>query len=317
MRKILVTGCSGFIGMHLCRSLLSEKYDVLGIDNMNSYYSVSLKNARLKQLKKYKNFHFRKADITDIDSLKKIFKIYKPYKVVNLAAQAGVRYSLSDPQTYVQTNILGFVNILECCSIYNVRQLVYASSSSVYGANTHLPFSTLDRTDSPISVYAVSKKSNELLANVYSHIKDLNSIGLRFFTAYGPWGRPDMAIYIFTKSIIAGKTISLFNHGEMIRDFTYIDDIVTGIRSSIASDCKNEVFNLGSQTKVNMKYVISIIEKKLGKKAIVRYVDIQPGDVKASLADIHSSQKKLNYKSMTSIEEGIPLFIDWYLGYKG
>ena len=317
MRKILVTGCSGFIGMHLCRSLLSEKYDVLGIDNMNSYYSVSLKNARLKQLKKYKNFHFRKADITDIDSLKKIFKIYKPYKVVNLAAQAGVRYSLSNPQTYVQTNILGFVNILECCSIYNVRQLVYASSSSVYGANTHLPFSTLDRTDSPISVYAVSKKSNELLANVYSHIKDLNSIGLRFFTAYGPWGRPDMAIYIFTKSIIAGKTISLFNHGEMIRDFTYIDDIVTGIRSSIASDCKNEVFNLGSQTKVNMKYVISIIEKKLGKKAIVRYVDIQPGDVKASLADIHSSQKKLNYKSMTSIEEGIPLFIDWYLGYKG
>ena len=281
MDKILVTGCSGFIGMHLCRKLLDNGYNVYGIDNMNNYYDVSLKKARLNLLSDYKNFTFEKIDISNLEDVNRVFKTFKPAKVVNLAAQAGVRYSLKNPHAYIQSNVVGFTNVIEACKNYQVSGLIYASSSSVYGGNKKIPFSVEDRVDSPISVYAATKKSNELIAHTYSHLFDLNTTGLRFFTVYGPWGRPDMAMYIFADKIRNGKKIPVFNHGKMQRDFTYIDDIINGIISSIDNNYSCEVFNLGNNRCEDLMDVVGYIEKELVKQ--IDYLDIQPGDVEKPL----------------------------------
>lgn len=316
MRKILVTGSSGFIGMSLSKSLLEDGFSVFGIDNMNSYYDVNLKKNRLAHLKKYKNFQFENIDISNFNKLNKVFGDFNPEMVVNLAAQAGVRYSIENPQAYMQSNIIGFMNVLESCRYQNVEGLIYASSSSVYGGNKKTPFSVKDRVDKPISIYAASKKSNELMAYSYSHLYKLNTTGLRFFTVYGPWGRPDMAMYIFADKISKGEPIQVFNHGNMMRDFTYIDDIISGIRSSIEKNYSCEIFNLGNNCSENLMSMINIIENKIGKKAKMKLVDIQPGDVRKTFADIEYSVNKLGYNPKTQIEEGIPKFVDWYKQYK-
>ena len=315
MERILITGSSGFIGMHACKNLLDDGYKVFGIDNMNDYYDVSLKKARLNILLDYDNFNFKRVDISNLRQVEKIFETFKPQKVVNLAAQAGVRYSLENPHAYIQSNVVGFTNIIELCRNYEVKGLIYASSSSVYGGNEKIPFSVSDRVDKPISIYAASKKSNELIAYTYNHLFGLHSTGLRFFTVYGPWGRPDMAMYIFANKISSGKAISVFNHGEMQRDFTYIDDIISGIRSSIENNYQLEVFNLGNNRCENLMDMIGCIEKQFGRKAKVDFMEIQPGDVEKTFADIDYSKKKLNYRPEVSIREGIPRFIEWYKSY--
>jgi len=313
--RILVTGAAGFIGFHLSKSLLDDGFEVLGIDNLNDYYDPNLKLARLEQLNPYKNFTFDKIDISDRKSLTKAFTDFKPKKVVNLAAQAGVRYSIENPYAYMNSNLVGFLNIIELCRHNNVKGLIYASSSSVYGGNTKIPFSVEDRVDNPISLYAASKKSNELIANSYSHLYGLHTTGLRYFTVYGPWGRPDMAMFIFTKKILAGEPIPVFNNGNMKRDFTYIDDIITGIRSAIHKNYKCEVFNLGNNKSELLMDMIDLIKKELGKKAEINFLPMQPGDVKESFAEIKQSEEKLGFKPTTSIEEGIPKFIKWYKKY--
>ena len=313
--KILVTGCAGFIGMHLCKTLLDEGYQITGIDNINNYYDQNLKKDRLEVLKKYKNFFFEKIDIVDYKSLDTLFKNFRPDKVVNLAAQAGVRYSLENPFAYIESNILGFLNVLECCRHNNVKGLIYASSSSVYGGNKKIPFSELDSVDSPISIYAASKKSNELMAYTYNHLFDLNVTGLRFFTVYGPWGRPDMALYIFTKKIMNGESIHVFNNGNMQRDFTYIDDIIEGIKYSIEKNYNCEVFNLGNNKVEDLMGMISLIETSLNRKAKIIYKEIQPGDVPKTFANIDNARKLLNYDPKVSIASGIPKFINWYKNY--
>ena len=315
MEKILVTGSSGFIGMHLCEALLKDGIQILGIDNMNDYYDISLKESRLKNLEKYANFDFEKADISNYNKLKEIFENFKPNKVVNLAAQAGVRYSLENPQAYINSNVMGFMNILECCRAYQIDGLIYASSSSVYGGNEKIPFSIDDDVNKPISIYAVSKKSNELMAHAYNHLYGLHSTGLRFFTVYGPWGRPDMAMYIFLNKINNDQQIQVFNHGKMQRDFTYIDDIISGIISSIEKNYSCEIFNLGNNNSENLMDMIAVIENYLNKKAKIRYLGMQPGDVKKTFADIKYSKSKLGYSPKTSINEGIIKFIDWYNDY--
>ena len=313
--KILVTGCAGFIGMHLCKTLLDEGYQITGIDNINNYYDQNLKKDRLKVLKKYKNFFFEKLDIVDYKSLDALFKNFCPDKVVNLAAQAGVRYSLENPFAYIESNIVGFLNVLECCRHNNVKGLIYASSSSVYGGNKKIPFSEFDSVDSPISIYASSKKSNELMAYTYNHLFDLNVTGLRFFTVYGPWGRPDMALYIFTKKIMNGEPIHVFNNGNMQRDFTYIDDIIEGIKYSIEKNYNCEVFNLGNNKVEDLMGMISLIETSLNRKAKIIYKEIQPGDVPKTFANIDNARKLLNYDPKVSIASGIPKFINWYKSY--
>ena len=313
--KILVTGCSGFIGMHLCENLLRDGTQVFGIDNMNDYYDVTLKKSRLKNLLKYNNFEFEKVDISNLDELMLSFKKFKPTKVVNLAAQAGVRYSLKNPHAYIQSNIAGFMNILECCRKYNVKWLIYASSSSVYGGNKKIPFSVYDEVNKPISIYAASKKSNELMAYTYNHLFGLNSTGLRFFTVYGPWGRPDMAMFIFLKKIHNNEEIRVFNHGDMKRDFTYIDDIISGIKSAIKKNYSYEIFNLGNSSSENLMDMISAIEKYLKKKAKIKYLDMQLGDVEKTFADIKHSKLKLGYNPKTSMNDGITKLIDWYSDY--
>ncbi len=315
MEKILITGSAGFIGMHLCKYLLNDGYDVLGIDNINNYYNSILKKNRLKVLRGYDNFEFIKADISDLRNLESIFNTYEPNKVVNLAAQAGVRYSLKNPHAYIQSNIVGFMNIAECCRKYAVNGLIYASSSSVYGLNDDIPFKVIDRVDKPISIYAVSKKTNEHIAHAYNHLYDLRSTGLRFFSVYGPWGRPDMAIYIFTDKIQKGQTINVFNHGNMYRDFTYIDDIIQGTVASIENNYKYELFNLGNNRCENIMELIELIEENLKIKAKIKFMDIQPGDVEKTFADIKYSKDMLGYEPHTSIHEGIPKFIDWYKSY--
>ena len=315
MEKILVTGSSGFIGMHLCKSLLEDGYQVVGIDNMNDYYDPALKEARLKELYLYDNFKFVKADISDYPSVETAFKDFEPEKVVNLAAQAGVRYSLENPQAYIQSNVVGFMNILECCRHHQVKGLIYASSSSVYGGNEKIPFSIDDSVDRPISIYAASKISNELMAHTYSHLYGLHTTGLRFFTVYGPWGRPDMAMYIFTEKISNDLPIPVFNYGKMQRDFTYIDDIIDGVKASIDKNFFCEIFNLGNNRCENLMDMIALIEQNLGKKAEMNLMDIQPGDVKKTFADIEYSRDKLGYEPTTSITEGIPVFIRWYRDY--
>ena len=315
MDKILVTGAAGFIGFHLSKSLLDDGYEVLGIDNVNDYYDPKLKWARLDILKKYSDFKFERINIADRDSLTAAFTNFKPRKVVNLAAQAGVRYSLTNPYAYMESNLVGFLNIIELCHHNNVEGLTYASSSSVYGGNTKIPFSVEDRVDHPISLYAATKRANELIAHSYSHLYGLHTTGLRFFTVYGPWGRPDMAMFIFMKNILEEKPILVFNNGDMKRDFTYIDDIISGTRATIDRNYQSEIFNLGNHKSEKLMDMINLIEKQLGKKATIDFQPMQPGDVPESFADIEKSEKMLNYKSSTNIDVGIERLIEWYFDY--
>lgn len=313
--KILVTGSCGFIGMHLCKSLLEDGFQVFGLDNMNNYYDLKLKESRLELLSKYDGFNFTKVDIQNYSILESVFKKIKPSKVVNLAAQAGVRYSLVNPHAYVESNIVGFMNLLELCRYHDIEGMIYASSSSVYGGNNKIPFAESDNVDKPLSMYAVSKKTNELMAYSYSHLYGLKTTGLRFFTVYGPWGRPDMAMYIFTNKIIKNDKIPVFNHGNMKRDFTYIDDIIMGIRSAIDKNYDCDVFNLGNNSSEKLMDMIKIIEKNLNINANIDFKEIQPGDVEKTFANIDHARNKLNYEPKISIEKGIPKFIDWYKLY--
>ena len=313
--KVIVTGCAGFVGFHLSRRLLDQNYEVYGIDNLNNYYDVVLKENRLKILIKYKNFTFFKENISKLDSLTKIFKETKPAKVVSLAAQAGVRYSIEDPHSYIESNIKGFMNVLECCRYNKVKGLIYASSSSVYGKNNIFPFSETDKVDKPISIYAVTKKTNELMAYTYSHLYGLKTTGLRFFTIYGPWGRPDMAIYLFLKKILDNKKIEVFNNGNMQRDFTYIEDAIEGICLAIKKNKKCEVFNIANNKMESILEVISLLEKSLSKKSQIKLMKMQPGDVKKTDANIEHTQNKLGFDPKVNIAEGIPLFVSWYKKY--
>jgi len=314
--SILITGVGGFIGFHTAKFFLKKKFKIIGVDNLNNYYDVKLKNARLKQLKKFEGFTFFKKDIQD----KKIFNYFKKEKInciINLAAQAGVRHSLKDPYTYINSNILGHLNLLELARDSNISKFIYASSSSVYGGNKIFPFSINQRVDNPISLYAASKKSTELISECYSHLFDIQCIGLRFFTVYGPWGRPDMATFIFTKKIIEKSPIDIFNYGKMERDFTYIDDIVSGIYGSykIKKKFKHKIYNLGNNKPEVLIDFINLIEKTLGITAKKKLLPIQPGDVEKTFADIKESKKDLNFYPKIKITEGIPKFINWYKKY--
>ena len=313
--KILITGAAGFIGYHLCKSLLEDEYEVLGIDNLNDYYDTNLKQARLEQLKQFNSFTFNKVDIADRESLTKSFQSFNPQKIVNLAAQPGVRYSIKNPYNYMDSNLVGFLNIIELCRNNEVKSFIYASSSSVYGGNEKMPFSVEDRVNQPLALYGATKRANELIAHSYSHLYGLHTTGLRYFTVYGPWYRPDMAMFIFTQKIMAGKSIPVFNNGNMKRDFTYIDDIISGTRSAIEKNYKCEIFNLGNSKSENLMDLIGIIETNLGKKAQIEYLPMQLGDVKESLADIKKSTEKLGYNPITTINKGIPQFIKWYKEY--
>ena len=313
--KILITGAAGFIGYHLCKSLLEDGYEVLGIDNLNDYYDTNLKQARLEQLKQFKSFLFNKVDIADRESLTKSFQSFNPQKIVNLAAQPGVRYSIENPYNYMDSNLVGFLNIIELCRNNKVKNFIYASSSSIYGANKKMPYSVDDRVNQPVSLYGATKRANELIAHSYSHLYGLHTTGLRYFTVYGPWYRPDMAMFIFTQKIMAGKPIPVFNNGNMKRDFTYIDDVISGTKSAIEKNYKCEIFNLGNSKSESLMELIDIIEKNLGKKAQIEYLPMQPGDVKESLADIKKSTEKLGYKPITTINKGISQFIKWYKEY--
>lgn len=312
---ILITGTAGFIGFHLAKNLLDQGQAVIGLDNINNYYSVKLKEDRTKVLMQYKNFTFYKKDLCDLDSLNSIFANNEISKVVNLAAQAGVRYSLTNPFAYQKSNLEGFLNIIEVSKNHKVNNFLYASSSSVYGNNKKLPFSTSDNVDHPISLYAATKKANELIAHTYSHLFGMPCSGFRFFTVYGPYGRPDMALFIFTKKILAGEPIDVYNFGKMKRDFTYVDDICAGLMASLEKPYPYEVFNLGNHKSENLMDFIHIIEENLGKKAKINLMPIQPGDVPETYADIDNSHKKLGYLPTTDIKTGIKNFINWYLEY--
>ncbi len=315
--KVLITGTAGFIGFHLARHLLKRGYQIIGYDNVNEYYDVTLKKSRMKVLDGFDNYIFHKADLCDREELDRVVKEHRPDKFCNLAAQAGVRYSLEHPRTYIDSNLVGFLNVLETCRHNGIKDLVYASSSSVYGGNTKVPFSVEDNVDSPISLYAATKKSNELMAHVYSHLFGMNTTGLRFFTVYGPFGRPDMALFKFTKAIKEDEPIDVFNFGKMERDFTYVDDIVSGITACLERPFKYEVFNLGNNRPADLEYFISLIEKELGKEAKKNYMPLQPGDVPKTYADIDHSKQLLGYEPVTSLEQGIHNFIEWYNEYYG
>jgi UDP-glucuronate 4-epimerase len=314
-QKILITGAAGFIGFHLSKSLLADGFEVLGIDNLNDYYDQSLKKARLKILEEQPSFKFDKIDIYEKNELEKSFKKFQPNMVVNLAAQAGVRYSIENPYEYINSNIVGFTNIIELCRHNDVKGLIYASSSSVYGGNTKIPFDVKDRVDNPVSLYAATKKANELIANSYSHLYGLHTTGLRFFTVYGPWGRPDMAMFMFLKNILEGKPINVFNNGDMKRDFTYIDDIIEGIKAAIKKNYACEIFNIGNSISEKLMDMIQVVENEADKKARINFLPMQPGDVRESFADIEYSTRKLGYKPTTSISQGIPNFVKWYRKY--
>jgi UDP-glucuronate 4-epimerase len=333
MKHILVTGAAGFIGFHLSQRLLKEGFKVTGLDNLNDYYDVTLKHGRLEQLGIHRredgetssdhDFTFRKGELSDRVFMDELFKKGNFDVVVNLAAQAGVRYSLENPHAYIESNIDGFLNILEGCRHNKVEHLVYASSSSVYGSNKEMPFKTSDRVDNPVSLYAATKKSNELMAHTYSHLYGIPATGLRFFTVYGPWGRPDMALFIFTKAIVEDKPIQVFNHGEMQRDFTYIDDIVESITRLIpktpsgGNGAPHNLFNIGHNSPVKLMDFISEIEKNLGKEAEKKMMPIQPGDVPATWADVSDLFDMIDYKPRVGIEEGVRKFVEWYKGYYG
>ena len=347
--KILITGTAGFIGYHLSKKLIERGDTVVGVDQINDYYDIELKYSRLKDLgiekdniiegKKitssvYDNHSFYKGNLEDKDFIDAVFKSEKPDAVCNLAAQTGVRYSLKNPQAYIDSNIVGFINILEACRYNGVENLSYASSSSVYGLNKNLPFSTKDNVDHPVSLYAASKKSNELMAHTYSHLFGIRTTGLRFFTVYGPFGRPDMALFLFAKAALENGTIDVFNHGEMVRDFTYVDDIVQGIISVIdnpaesssdfetnpmpnVSSAPYRIYNIGNNSPVKLMDFITAIEKKIGKTVKKNFMEIQPGDVPKTYADVADLERDFNYKPNTSIDFGISKFIDWYKDYYG
>jgi len=328
--KVLVTGAAGFIGYHVSRYLCERGDTVIGIDNLNDYYDPSLKLARLDQLKSFAGFRFQKLDIVDRVGLENLFSSEGFERVVHLAAQAGVRYSLENPQAYIDANLVGFCNILEGCRHHQIQHLVYASSSSVYGANTSMPFSVHHNVDHPVSLYAATKKANELMAHTYSHLYRLPTTGLRFFTVYGPWGRPDMAMFLFTKAILEGKPIKVFNQGKMQRDFTYINDIVEGVvrvldrvaapnpdwsgkqPDSATSLAPYRIYNIGNNNPVELMHLIETIEKALGKTADKVFLPIQPGDVPATYADIDDLVRDVGFKPETSIEVGVGRFVEWY-----
>jgi UDP-glucuronate 4-epimerase len=313
----LVTGSAGFIGFHVSQKLLQENHKVIGVDNLNNYYDPKLKKARLEILKKQPNFSFYQLDIAEFASFEKAFAENKINKVCHLAAQAGVRYSLENPHIYEQSNMVGFLNLLELMRQYEVKDLVYASSSSVYGGIKEIPFKEEAKINQPVSLYAATKAANELYAHVYHHLYGLNTIGLRFFTVYGPWGRPDMALFLFTKAILENQSIKVFNQGQMKRDFTYIDDITSGIMASLdkVSELGYEVLNLGCADPVNLLDFIKTIEESLGKKAKKEFLPLQPGDVPNTYADISKAQKLLGYQPKIKIKKGVERFIDWYRKY--
>ncbi|WP_239720718.1 MULTISPECIES: NAD-dependent epimerase [unclassified Mammaliicoccus] len=330
--KILVTGSAGFIGSHLSKKLIKQGHEVIGLDNINDYYDVTIKKDRLKSIGT-KNFTFYKINLEDESAMDKIFENEKPQVVVNLAAQAGVRYSLENPRAYIDSNIIGFTNILECSRHHKVEHLIYASSSSVYGANTSKPFSTSDNIDHPLSIYAATKKSNELMAHTYSHLYNLPTTGLRFFTVYGPWGRPDMALFKFTKAIVNDEEIDVYNHGNMMRDFTYVDDIVEAISRLVkkpaepnpewsganpdpsSSYAPYKIYNIGNNSPVRLMEFVEAIENKLGKKAKKNYMDLQPGDVPETYANVDDLFNNIDFKPETTIQDGVNQFIDWYIDY--
>lgn len=319
--KILITGSAGFIGFHLAKKLLEKNFSIIGVDNINSYYDVNLKKERLKILKKIKRgkkFKFYKCDISNEKKLDNIFKKNKVTHVVNLAAQAGVRYSILNPASYVKSNLVGFANILENCKKYNIKHLLYASTSSVYGANKKMPYKESDNTDNPIQFYAATKKSNEIMAHSYSHLYKLPTTGLRFFTVYGPWGRPDMALFKFTKNILLGKKIDIYNYGKHSRDFTYIDDIIESIYLLIKSKINkpfSRIFNIGKGKSDKLTDYISQIEICLNKKAKKNYIELQKGDIVKTLANTHKLNKIIKKKKFTPINIGILKFINWYLKF--
>jgi len=331
--KILVTGCAGFIGMHVCLRLLERGDLVVGIDNLNDYYDPRLKLARLDQLNGHANFRFEKVDIADLAALDLLFGTEKPRRVIHLAAQAGVRYSLKNPHVYVQSNLVGFVNILEECRHHDVDHLVYASSSSVYGANTKMPFTVHDNVDHPVSLYAASKKANELMAHTYSHLYGLPTTGLRYFTVYGPWGRPDMSPWLFTSAILEGRSIDIFNHGNMLRDFTFVDDVADGtvrvldhvasVNPDFSTDAPDpgsssapyRVYNIGNNQPVKLLDFIALLEEAIGKPAKKNMLPMQPGDVFATYADIEDLKRDVGFEPKTPIETGIRRWVEWYKSY--
>lgn len=319
---ILVTGGAGFIGYHLSRELLAKGCKVIGFDNMNDYYEVRLKEDRVEELKKWENYQFIKGDLADKTAVEQIFRELKPEIVMNLGAQAGVRYSIDNPDAYISSNVIGFYNILECCRHYPVKHLVYASSSSVYGANKKVPFSVEDKVDNPVSLYAATKKSNELMAHCYSKLYDIPSTGLRFFTVYGPFGRPDMAYFKFAKKIMNGEKIQIYNNGDMMRDFTYIDDIVRGILNILPNapqenenGVKYKVYNIGNNKPERLMDYIATLEKCLGKEAEKEFLPMQPGDVYQTYADVTDLMNDFDFKPSTSIEEGLGKFAEWFKEY--
>ena len=333
MKKIIITGSAGFIGASLCIKLLERGDNIIGIDNHNDYYDPKIKEARIERLAKYSNYQHYRIDLKDEESLNKVFKDHKPQKVVNLAAQAGVRYSMENPLAYINSNIVGFAHILENCRLHKIKHLVYASTSSVYGANTKMPFSEHHSVNHPLSVYAASKKSNELMAHSYSYLYQLPTTGLRFFTVYGPWGRPDMALFKFTKAILEEKPIDVFNYGKHTRDFTYIDDIVEGVIKTLDNPAISNVdwngdqpdpatsrapwriYNIGNNKPVQLMDYVKALEKTLGKKAKINFLPLQPGDVPDTYANVDNLKKKFNYKPSTSVISGVSNFVKWYKDY--
>ena len=333
LRKVLVTGAAGFVGFHTAQRLLSRGDVVVGIDNLNDYYDPNLKLARVKLLSENPNFEFRRVEFGDRGAMSGLFEEFAFPQVVHLGAQAGVRYSITNPHAYVDANLVGFVNVLEGCRHAKTEHLVYASSSSVYGTNTKMPFATSDNVDHPVSLYAATKKANELMAHTYSHLYQLPTTGLRFFTVYGPWGRPDMALFLFTKAILAGEPIKVFNSGQMQRDFTYIDDIVEGVVRTLdhipaanpnwvgededpsASYAPYKIYNIGNNQPIELMKLIRVLEEAIGRDAILDFQPMQPGDVLATFADVDDLTADVGFKPSTSIEDGVKLFVDWYRGY--
>ena len=331
--KVLVTGAAGFIGFHTSQKLLARGDEVIGLDNLNSYYDVRLKEARLAQLSSAEGFRFVRAELSDLAALQRLFEAERFDAVMHLAAQAGVRYSLQNPHAYIDSNIVGFMNVLECARHSRVGHLVYASSSSVYGANTSMPFSVHQNVDHPVSLYAATKKANELMAHSYSHLYGLPTTGLRFFTVYGPWGRPDMALFLFTKAILAGEPIQIFNNGAMRRDFTYIDDIVEGVvrvidtpaapnpawsgtdPDSASSRAPYRLYNIGNNTPVDLLHLVAVLEQAIGKPAIRVFRELQPGDVPETYADVDALVNAVGFKPATSIEDGVAKFVEWYRSF--
>jgi UDP-glucuronate 4-epimerase len=329
MSSVLVTGAAGFIGSHVSARLLDEGHAVVGLDNLNDYYDPALKEARLERLTSRDGFRFERRDVVDADGMARLFASQRFDAVIHLAAQAGVRYSLENPSAYVDANVTGFLNVLEGCRRAEVGHLVYASSSSVYGANTSLPFRTSDFVDNPVSLYAATKKANELMAHTYSHLFGIPTTGLRFFTVYGPWGRPDMSVYIFTRAITSGEPIRVFNYGRMQRDFTYIDDIVHGVVRVMervpsprevpgsSSRAPYRIYNIGNNQPVQLLHMIEVLESALGLEAVKEMLPMQPGDVPATYADVDDLEKEVGFRPATSIEDGIGRFVEWYRSYHG